>query len=171
MRFGQHHTLFAVQEWAGCVVAYVVPNVPSNTKLWGRFAFEENADLAEISTRRLTNWQNFLSQAWAENPILGFGLGQIYPNLQVLHTYNFVVTTTIEFGPIIAAVMSGLYLFAIWSFGRKIPHAKRPGYKMAFAVFAFSYSFGLLDGPNYIIHGLCVCVFMLGVLTVYYDDP
>jgi hypothetical protein len=26
---------------AGCVVAYVVPNVPSNTKLWGRFAFEE----------------------------------------------------------------------------------------------------------------------------------
>jgi len=129
MRFGQHHTLFAVQEWAGCVVAYVVPNVPSNTKLWGRFAFKENAALAEISTGRLTNWQNFLSQDWAENPILGFGPGQIYPNLQVLHTDNFMVTTTIEFGPIIAAVMSGLYLFAIWSFGRKIPHAKRPGYK------------------------------------------
>lgn len=71
----------------------------------------------------------------------------------------------------IAAILSGLYLFAIWSFGRKIRHAKRPAYKMAFAVFAFSYPFGLLDGPNYIVHGHGVCVFMLGILTVYYDDP
>ncbi|GEM_PF-3882849 len=29
----------------------------------------------------------------------------------------------------------------------------------------------IMDGLNYIEHGVGVCVFMLGVLTVYYDDP
>ena len=156
---------------AGCIVAYIIPNVPSNSKLWGRLNVEDGANLAQVSSGRLSNWPNYLSQAWADNPWLGFGPGQIFPNLGVVHADNFIVTTAIEFGPVIAAILSGLYLFAIWSFGRKIKHAKRPAYKMAFAIFAFSYPFGLLDGPNYIVHGLGVCVFMLGILTIYYDDP